>query len=223
MMHLILADSEIELVPQTIQGHPAVVKHAKIRKKKPSRILLDASYHHQAIRSKYPAEAERRGRPDIAHLVLLNAQESILNRESMLRVYLHTRNNEVIKIAPETRLPKAYHRFVGLMEHVFQNRYVPDKENPLLMLEKMSLQAIAKECGGRIIVLSEKGRKVNLSEYDLPREVTFIVGGFPSGDFLSNIDFADDVISIYPKTLMAWVTVYEIIAEYERRYLREER
>ncbi len=221
MMHLILADSEIELVPQAIQGHPAVVKHAKIRKKKPSQMLLDASYHHQAIRSKYPAEAERRGRPDIAHFVLLNAQESILNHEGLLKVYLHTRNNDVIKIAPETRLPKAYHRFVGLIEHVFQNKYVPDKEKPLLVLEKMSLQAVAKECGGKIIVLSEKGRKINLREYEIPRDVTFIVGGFSSGDFLSNIDFADDIISMYHETLMAWVTVYELIAEYERRYLEE--
>ncbi len=221
MMHLILADSEIELVPQAIQGHPAVVKHAKIRKKKPSQMLLDASYHHQAIRSKYSAEAERRGRPDIAHFVLLNAQESILNHEGLLKVYLHTRNNDVIKIAPETRLPKAYHRFVGLIEHVFQNKYVPDKEKPLLVLEKMSLQAVAKECGGKIIVLSEKGRKINLREYEIPRDVTFIVGGFSSGDFLSNIDFADDIISMYHETLMAWVTVYELIAEYERRYLEE--
>ena len=219
MMHLIIGDSEVEIVPQAIQGHPAVVKYAKLRKKKPSRILLDASYHHQAIRSKYPAEAERRGRPDIAHLVLLNAQESLLNHEGLLQFYMHTRNNEVIRFAPETRLPKAYHRFVGLIEHVFQNRYVPDKENPLLVLEKMSLQALAKECGGKIIVLSEKGRRINLRKYEIPKDVTFIVGGFPNGDFLSNVDFADDIISIYPETLMAWVITYELIVEYERRYL----
>ncbi len=220
MMHLILGDAELEIVPQAIQGHPAVVKQAQIRKKKPSRILLDASYHHQAIRSKYPHEAERRGRPDIVHFFLMNAQESILNHAGLLRVYVHTRNNDVIKIRPETRLPKAYHRFVGLMEHVFQNKYVPDKENPLLYLEKMSLPALAKDCGGKIIVLSENGRRVKLGEYDIPEDVTFIIGGFPSGDFLTNINFADDVVSISPDTLMAWVAAYEIIAEYERRYLR---
>ncbi len=221
MMHLILGDAELEIVPHPIQGHPAVVKHARIRKKKPSRILLDASYHHQAIRSKYPEEAERRGRPDIVHLFLMNAQESILNKSGLLRVYVHTRNNDVIKIRPETRLPKAYHRFVGLMEHVFQNRYVPDKENPLLYLEKMSLPALAKECGGKIVVLSEHGRKVSLGKYEIPKNVTFIIGGFPSGDFLTNINFADDIISIHSETLMAWVAAYEIIAEYERRYLDE--
>ena len=206
-------------MPHPIQGHPAVVKHAKLRKKRPSRILLDASFHHQAIRSKYPQEAERRGRPDIVHLFLMNSQESLLNKYGLLRVYIHTRNNDVIKIAPETRLPKAYHRFVGLMEHVFQNKYVPDKENPLLLLEKMSLKALAEECGGKIVVLSEKGKRVKLKDYELSKDVTFIIGGFPSGDFLSNLDFADEIISIHESTLMAWVAAYEIIAEYERRYL----
>ncbi|MCD6370000.1 MAG: 16S rRNA methyltransferase [Thermoplasmata archaeon] len=220
MMHLILGDTEVEIVPQSIQGHPAVVKHAKLRKKRPSRILLDASFHHQAIRSKYPEEAERRGRPDIAHMVLMNAQESILNKAGLLRVYVHTRNNDVIHISPETRLPKAYHRFVGLIEHVFQNKYVPNKENPLLFLEKISLQALAKKCGGKLVVLSERGKRVNLGKYDIPEDVTFIIGGFPNGDFLSNIDFADEIISIYPQTLMAWVATYEIITEYERRYLK---
>ena len=219
MMHLILADSELEIVPQSIQGHPAVVKHANIRKKKPSRILLDASYHHQAIRTKYPAEAERRGRPDIVHHFLMNVQESPLNYEGKLRVYVHTRNNDVIRISPETRLPKAYHRFVGLMEHVFQNKYVPDKENPLLILEKMSLRALAEEIGNKTIVLSEKGKNVNLKEYVIPKDVTIIIGGFPSGDFLSNVEFADEIISIYNGTLMAWVAAYEVIARYEMLYL----
>ena len=219
MIHLILADSELELVPQAIQGHPAVVKHAKMRKKKPSRILLDASYHHQAIRSKYAAETERRGRPDIVHFFLMNAQESLLNYEGKLRVYVHTRNNDVIRISPETRLPKSYNRFVGLIEHVFQNKYVPDKENPLLTLEKMSLRALVDEIGNKAIVLSEKGKKVDLKEYDIPEDITFIIGGFPSGDFLSNVNFADEIISIYDGTLMAWVAAYEIIARYENLHL----
>ena len=219
MMHIILADSELEIVPQAIQGHPAIVKHARMRKKKPSRILLDASYHHQAIRSKYPVEAERRGRPDIVHFFLMNAQESILNYRGKLRVYVHTRNNDVIRISPETKLPKAYHRFVGLMEHVFQNKYVPDKENPLLVLEKMSLRALAEEIGNKTIVLSESGKRVDIGKYEIPEDVTFIIGGFPHGDFLSNVDFADEIISIYDGTLMAWVATYEIIARYESLYL----
>ncbi len=219
MMHLILGDSELELVPREIQGHPAVVTHAKQRKKKPSNLLLDATYHHQAIRSKYGKDAERRGRPDIVHFFLMNAQESILNASGKLRVYVHTRNNEVLRIKSETRIPKSYIRFVGLMESLFHNGVVPNSENPLITLEKMSLKELAKNTGAKVIVLSEKGEKVNLKDFFIPEKVTFVIGGFPHGDFLSNLDFADDVISISDKTLMAWVAAYEVIAEYERRYI----
>lgn len=218
MMHLILADSELEIVPREIQGHPSVVKHAKMRKKRPSNLLLDATYHHQAIRSRYGAEAERRGRPDIVHFFLMNVQESILNREGKLRVYVHTRNNDVIHISPETRLPKAYPRFVGLMENLFHNKAVPNADEPLMWIEKISLQSLVERIGTRSIVLSEKGKREALGEYTLPEDVTVIIGGFPHGDFLSNVSFADEIISIYDGALMAWVAAYEIIVEYERRF-----
>ncbi len=220
MMHLILADAELEIVPQAIQGHPAVVKHAKSRKKRPSNLLLDATYHHQAIRSKYGAEAERRGRPDIVHFFLMNAQESILNREGKLRVYVHTRNNDVVFISPETRLPKSYPRFVGLMENLFHNGAVPNAEEPLLYLEKMSLKSLVDSIGKPAIVLSEKGARKNVWNYNIPEDITVIIGGFPSGDFLSNVSFADEIISIHDSTLMAWVAAYEIISRYESLYLR---
>jgi rRNA small subunit pseudouridine methyltransferase Nep1 len=219
MMHLILADAELELVPQEIQGHPAVVKHAKSRKKRPSHLLLDATYHHQAIRSKYGPEAERRGRPDIVHFFLMNAQESILNREGRLRVYVHTRNNDVIFINPETRLPKSYPRFVGLMENLFHNGAVPNAEEPLMHVERMSLQSLVMGIGNPCIVLTEKGKREDVGKLELPNDVTVVVGGFPSGDFLSNTGFAGRRVSIYDKTLMAWVAAYELIARYEVLHL----
>ncbi len=219
MMHIILGDAELELVPQEIQGHPSVVKHAKRRNKRPSSILLDATYHHQAIRSRYGHEAERRGRPDIVHFFLINAQESLLNMEGKLRVYVHTRNNEVLRFKPEVRIPKSYVRFIGLMENLFHNGVVPSKENPLITLEKMSLKELALSIGKPVILLSERGKRVKINYMEIPEDVTIIIGGFPHGDFLSNVDFADEVLSIYTRTVMAWVAAYEIIAEYERRYL----
>ncbi len=219
MMHLILADSELEIVPREIQGNPVIVKHAKSRKKRPSNLLLEATYHHQAIRSRYGEEAERRGRPDIVHFFLMNAQESILNNEGKLRVYVHTRNNDVIHISPETKLPKSYPRFVGLMENLFHNKAVPNSEKPLLWIEKMSLQSLVKRIGKKAVVLSENGKRVNIKEYEMPEDVTIIIGGFPRGDFLSNVSFADEIISLYDSTLMAWVAAYEVIARYEYLFL----
>ena len=49
-LNLLLADSELEMVPRELWSHPAVVQNAKKRGKKPSQVLLDASLHHSAFR-----------------------------------------------------------------------------------------------------------------------------------------------------------------------------
>ena len=219
MINLVLADAELELVPQEIQGHPAVVKHARIRKKKPSNLILDSTYHHQAIRSKYGAEAERRGRPDIVHFFLMNAQESIANLSGKLRVYVHTRNNEVIYVAPDARLPKSYPRFIGLMENLFHNRSVPNESAPLLKIEKKSLSSLVSELGAPAMLLSESGRRVNINELLMPEDITVIIGGFSRGDFLTNMNFVNEIVAISDRTLMAWVAAFEMIARYETLHI----
>ena len=98
MLTLVLADTELERVPAAIQRHPSVRASARRRGKSPTSVLLDSSFHHAAL-EKVP-EGERRGRPDIAHIVLVVALDSILNLEGGLRLFIHTRNDEVIQFAP---------------------------------------------------------------------------------------------------------------------------
>jgi len=107
-----LADSELELIPKRIASLPAIRRDAERRKKKAEELLLDSSLHHSAMKGL--KEWERRGRPDIVHISLLIANESILNRENMLDMVVHTRNNEAIKIDPEMKVIKNYNRFKGL-------------------------------------------------------------------------------------------------------------
>jgi len=63
-------------------------------------------------------DSDRRGRPDIVHISLLIANESILNCEGILDMVIHTRNEYAIKINPEMRVIKNYSRFKGLMEQL---------------------------------------------------------------------------------------------------------
>ena len=71
MLSIVIAESAIELVPNTIQNHPSVISHAKKLEKNPSDILLDNSWHFAAMKG---MENEfKRGRPDIVHLCLLEA------------------------------------------------------------------------------------------------------------------------------------------------------
>lgn len=54
-------------------------------------------------------------RPDIAHQCLLMLFDSPLNRAGLLQVYIHTENNVLIEINPQTRIPRTFKRFAGLM------------------------------------------------------------------------------------------------------------
>lgn len=219
MLHLIIADSELELVPKKLRNHPIIINYAKKRNKRPEDILLDSTYHHSVLKSL--KDGERRGRPDIVHLCLINALESILNKEGKLRVYVHTRNNEVIYIKPETRLPRNYNRFVGLMESLFKNKVVPE-DLALLRIEEKTLSKLIQEITpdavfimheeGKFMVPKEFGKK--LTKYTSP---VVIVGGFPHGDFLS--DIKGEKVSIYREPLMAWTVVNEVIVSYETSLL----
>ncbi len=216
MLHLVIADAELEIIPPEIADHPAVINYARRRKKKPEEMLLDSTYHHAAL--KRLQDGERRGRPDIVHLCLLNALESIANKEGLLRVYVHTRNNGVIYVKPETRLPRNYNRFVGLMESLFQNRAVP-KDLKLLRLEEKGLAELVDEIGpDGVFVMHELGeltRPLDLGRrlVDLENSVV-IIGGFPHGGFKSRVPW--EKISIYKEPLVAWAVVNEITASFEQ-------
>jgi len=215
MLHLIIADSELELVPEKIRDHPSVVNYAKKRGKKPDEVLLDSTYHHSAL--KLLEDGERRGRPDIIHLCLINALESILNKEGKLRVYVHTRNDEIIYIKPETRLPRNYNRFVGLMESLFKKKAVP-KDLELLKMREGTLSELLEEIGpDGVFIMHENGNLATPKEFG-ERLVghaspAVIIGGFPHGDFLSVVE--GEKISIYKEPLMAWSVVNEVLVNYE--------
>jgi rRNA small subunit pseudouridine methyltransferase Nep1 len=219
MLTLILADAELELIPQRIWGHPAVVAYTKRRKKKAGMCLLDATYHHSAMKNL--EEGDRRGRPDMVHFFLLLALDSILNQEGKLRVAVHTRNDEIIEVNPKTRLPKHYERFVGLIESLYDMGAVPSRKEPLLELTygmplKDYIEEIRKD--ERIMVMAPSG------EYRKPGGIfrskgdyIVIIGGFPEGDYRSPVyDVADEVVSIYDGMLKIWTVVSEVIADYER-------
>ena len=50
MISLIFYNSEVEVVPESMWHHPAIVNHAKLKGKKPQEILLDASRHKSAMK-----------------------------------------------------------------------------------------------------------------------------------------------------------------------------
>lgn len=213
MLHLILADSELECVPPEIINHPIIIKSAKKDGKKPGEMLLDSSLHHQALKNL--PQGNRRGRPDIIHVFLLIANESILNKNGMLRVYIHTRNNEIITIAPSMRVIKNYNRFKGLCEQLFKEKKIPTHGEALMTLEKAPLESLLNKIDPDITLLySEQGKQENPQNYLRKKNIVCIIGGFSKGDFLSIIQ-ADATLSLTTAILPAWIVATKIIVTYE--------
>jgi len=213
---LVIVEAAIELVPKSIRNHPAVRAYAAKRGKRPEEVLLDRSYHHAAMRKL--REAEQRGRPDISHFILLEALGSPLNKCGMLELYVQTRSGHVIWINPETRLPRIYERFKGLIEKLYEEPIVKADGRILLKLEEKKLSELIKEVDTDIcILLSENGKPMKWSEFGKiitsRRKPLVMIGGFPRGGFHEEtIRNADEIISLWPEPLEAWVIASRVIS-----------
>jgi len=213
---IVLAESALELVPREILGHPSIVRWARRRGKSPAETLLDVSLHYFAMRELQ--DKEKRGRPDIVHVSLLEALSSPLNLEGKLKFVVHTINDYVVFIDPATRIPRNYLRFVGLIEQAFKyGRVPPGSPKPLIEAVTMDFPRLLQELGvSDIILMDEKGAVEKPSEIcriSLKEGLPIIIGGFPRGDFSPTIkSYAKHVFSIYPKPLDTWVVVSRIIS-----------
>ncbi len=69
----------------------------------------------------------------------------------------------MIYVNPETRLPRNYNRFLGLMESLFKNRVVP-KDLALLRLEEKTLKELVEEINPDGVFVMHEGRKTREAE-----------------------------------------------------------
>ena len=217
MLHLVFLESSIELIPPEIRNHPSVISDARKRKKNPSRIILDDSRHHAAMKKLF--RAEKRGRPDIIHTCLLIALDSPLKN---LSIYVHTFDGKVIWINRETRLPRNYNRFVGLMEDLFEKRRITSGEKTLLEITDLTLHELLDALGCPVVVMDERG---TLSlEGALKEDVAVCIGAYPHGDFETETldvlkNYSPDFVSVSPEPLTSLYVTGRVLCEYERSFL----
>jgi rRNA small subunit pseudouridine methyltransferase Nep1 len=90
---------------------------------------------------------------------------------------------------------------------------------PLLKLSdgysfKRCLEEIAHS---EVIVLAEQGTRAKLGQrFQGKKDLLCVIGGFPRGDFRSDVySGADDVISVFDEPLTAWTVTSELIVNYE--------
>src|SRR3989454_7502161 len=212
LLTLILAESSIELVPNEITGHPAILKSAERKKKDPRQLILDQSYHHSAI-LRLGKSGIGKGRPDIVHFCLLLALGSPLNLDNQLTCFVHTRDDQVITIDPRTRLPRSTDRFIALIEQLYQSSMVPSSGPPLMKLRRESLKdLLSKISPDSIVALTTLGlpkpmEAVAAGLREAKRPV-FIVGGFSAGHFSDRtMKIASGEIPIDSRKLEGWAVL----------------
>ncbi|MBS7650832.1 MAG: 16S rRNA methyltransferase [Candidatus Bathyarchaeia archaeon] len=218
LLFIVLAESALEPVPREILDHPSIVKDARRRCKRPEQLILDRSYHHHAMAGL--SDAHRRGRPDIIHITLLTALSSPLNLTGNLKIYIHTRNDEVIFISPKVRVPRNSERFKGLIEQLYEFGQVPPKGEPLMKMRRMGIEELLRNIDPTLKVgMSMRGESrwirdvVGLiANHDRP---TVLVGGFPRGHFSKEtISLLDKTFRIYSSGLESWTVTSWLIFAY---------
>jgi len=222
LLTLVLAESALETTPKQLWNNPVVQRYAKSRRKHPRLVILDRSYHHSAMKTL--RLGEKRGRPDIVHFALLEALGSPLNKEKRLTAYVHTINDFVISVNPETRLPRNCNRFVSLMEQLFEFERIPpeDAATPLLLLKQQSLTQLMREIQpSYVLALSRLGTprtlEATVSRLIVEKRPAVLVGGFPHGHFSKpTVKLADEVVCIDREMLETWIVVSRVIYEFER-------
>lgn len=208
-------------MPNEIVHHKTILSWAKRKEKDPRSLVLDQSYHHSAI-LRLGRSWVGRGRPDIAHFSLLLALGSPLSKENQLRCLIHTRDNHVITVNPQARLPRNTDRFTSLLEQLYEDSVVPASGTPLMSLKRENLPDLLEDLSSQLIVAlttvgSEETMEAAASKLARAQNPVVLVGGFPVGHFSRNtMSLASQAYCIDKRPLEAWTVVSRAIYDYER-------
>jgi len=100
MLTLMLAEAEVELMPPELTRHPAVIAHARQRKKHPTQILLDSNYHHAAMTTLQKDDDEG----DLISLIFFYSplwNQSQINKANYISLFIR----ETIGLSRSTQRP----------------------------------------------------------------------------------------------------------------------
>jgi len=117
---IILVDSELERIPEGVQVKPRCDINTKVLE----------SYLHKDVLATMP-EGSRRGRPDMVHGFLNLCQSSIANKRGHLRVFVHTRNDEILTIGQKAHVPQNYLEYLGFMDELLEKGKIGSGEEEI--------------------------------------------------------------------------------------------
>lgn len=206
---IILVDSELERLPEGVTVKPRCDINTKVLE----------SFLHKDLLAKLP-EGSRRGRPDMIHGFLNLCQSSIANQRGYLRLFVHTRNDEILNIGRKAHVPQNYLEYLGFMDELLEKGRIGSGEEEITITKGTYLELMDRINVDLTVVMSPQGRLTPLRDL-LPatgaEEVAVVIGGFPEGTFKSPVDdMADYKISLGPELLTITAVGSEVLSSIPR-------
>jgi len=184
------------------------------------KIELLNSDHHSNILKKHKREIGS-ARPDITHQTLLALFDSPLNRANLLQVYVRTTKNVLIEINPQTRIPRTFDRFCGLMVNLLEKFSIRAGDAPIKLL-KVIKNPVTDYLppGCKKTLFSYKTEKVirpiEIAEQagDAPHCV--VIGAMAHGSV--DVDFCEESVSISHYPLSAALCAAKLCGAFEEHW-----
>ncbi|KAG7263289.1 hypothetical protein CRUP_037813 [Coryphaenoides rupestris] len=147
---------------------------------------------------------------------LLMLMDSPLNRAGLLQVYIHTERNALIEINPQTRIPRTFNRFCGLMVqllHKLSVRAADGSQRLLRMIKNPVSDHLPPGCP-RIATSFTSGEAV-CARSVVPGEgpAAIVIGAFAHGAI--NVDYTEKTVSISNYPLSAALTCAKMCSAFE--------
>ncbi|CAF3487898.1 unnamed protein product [Adineta steineri] len=190
--------------------------------------LLNCDRHKNHL-LKYKRDPNSNARPDITHQCLLMLLDSPLNRAGLLQVYIHTHKGILIEVNPQTRIPRTFDRFAGLMVQLLHKLSIRSQDTVQggIKLLKVIKNPITDHfpVGCKKISTSfslTSSNLVNIRDYvqnqcdDIDQPVVFVIGAMAKGSV--NVDYNEDAVSISSYPLSAALTCSKVCAAFEERW-----
>ncbi|XP_077201872.1 ribosomal RNA small subunit methyltransferase NEP1 isoform X1 [Paroedura picta] len=158
-------------------------------------------------------------RPDIAHQSLLMLMDSPLNRAGLLQVYIHTERNVLIEVNPQTRIPRTFDRFCGLMVQLLHKFSVRAADGPQKLLKVIKNPVTDHLPVGCMKIGTSFAAPAVTDVRDLvpaTDPIAIVVGAFAHGSV--SVDYTEKTISISNYPLSAALTCAKVTTAFEEMW-----
>ncbi|XP_034642901.1 ribosomal RNA small subunit methyltransferase NEP1 [Trachemys scripta elegans] len=158
-------------------------------------------------------------RPDITHQSLLMLMDSPLNRAGLLQVYIHTQKNVLIEVNPQTRIPRTFDRFCGLMVQLLHKLSVRAADGPQKLL-KVIKNPVTDHLPVGCMKIGTSFSVPNVTDVrelvPTAEPIAIVVGAFAHGSL--NVNYIEKMISISNYPLSAALTCAKITTAFEEAW-----